>query len=209
MAAVDPLSEFTPQRWAAAKRILTAEDNRRVSVTAAARAAEVTLHTFRAWERRSLEQRPEDSPLIHEIAQVLKYRDEYIADTLEDVGWDRAMNGSPEDVYHKGEVVGRKAKQDNTLLFKMMQAHNRKRYGDKSELQVNHKIDISEIYQRMLAGQKMAETLAARGAIIDGEAKVMEVAGELAIIQPEAEVPVSEPSKAQIGDIDMDASIEF
>ena len=209
MAAVDPLSEFTPQRWAAAKRILTAEDNTRISIAAAAKAAEVTLATFRAWERRSLEQRPEDSPLIHEIAKVLKYRDDYIADTLEDAGWDRAMNGSPEDVYHAGEVVGQRMKQDNALLYKMMTAHNRKRYGDKSEVQVNHKIDASEIYQRMLAGQKMAETLAARGAIIDGEAKVMEVAGELAIIQPEADVPVSEPPMAQIGDIDMDASIDL
>ena len=211
MVAVDPLSEFTPKRWAAAKRILTAQDEKRVSVAAAARAAEVPLSTFRAWVRRSEEKRPEDNPLIHEIHDVMKYRDEYIADALEDIGWDRAVNGDPEAVFYKGEQIHERRKKSDNLLYKMLQAHNRKRYGERSEVQHNVKIEPSEIYQRMLAGHKMAETLAERGDIIDGEAKVLDTGDQIAVIQPaEPDLPLQiESIPVPDGDIDLDASVEL
>ncbi|MCY4258991.1 MAG: hypothetical protein OXC91_01840 [Rhodobacteraceae bacterium] len=208
--AVDPISEFTPKRWAAAKRILTGSDEKRVSVAAAAKAAEVPLHVFRAWVRRAEERRPDDPPAIHEIADVMQHRDAYIADALEDIGWDRAVNGTKENVYHQGEVVGEKVKHSDSLLFNMLKAHNRRRYGDKSEVQHNHRIEPSEIYQRMLAGHKMAETLAERGELIEGEARVMSDEKQITVLPAEPELP-EQPVHVPVadGDVDLEISVEL
>lgn len=85
--------KLSPEAWNVAKAILTGEDAEKCSHSAAAKAAGVTLREFRAWIKRSEEQRPDDEPWVWEIAQVASVADESRADRLLDLLWKKAHNG--------------------------------------------------------------------------------------------------------------------
>lgn len=149
------LQEFTPERWSTVKAVLAGEHGDKVSMTAAAKAAGVTLATVRAWIRRSENKHPEDDPLIHEIAPFMREVGQYQADALEDVMWGRAVNGWEEPVYYKGELVDTKTKFDNKLLMRLMEVRD-ERYRPRSTHVNLNLSDKSEIYARLLAGHRIA-----------------------------------------------------
>ena len=153
---VDAFDEWTPEKWERARLVLSGEDGSRVSWSAAARAAGVRLGVLRAWIRRSREKRPDDDPVIHEMCAWADDRDELVAGRLEDVAWERAVTGWEEPVFQGGELIGHKPKFDNTVLMKMLPAKD-PTYRPHRNLDVDVRVtDESEIYQRLLAGQRLA-----------------------------------------------------
>ena len=158
-ALLDPLIEFSPERWARARSVLSGESPKGVSLTAAARAAGVTRATLNAWVRRSEQKIETDDPLVHEIAEVVNARDELQAGTLEDVAWRRATVGVRKKVFYRGEEVGLTTPiADNRLLMRMLEVRE-KRYAPKIPGEAPP-ADGNEIYQRFLAGLRLDQAKA-------------------------------------------------
>ena len=152
----DVLADFTPERWAAAKEVLQGNSDTGVSWSAAARAAGVSVPTLRGWVKRSGEQRPEDDPLVHEIAVECQDLKSLQRDRLEDTAWERAIVGVEETVYFKGEEVGTKRKPDNRLLMRILEQRDPS-YRTASPAAPLSVDDTAEIYRRLQAAQRIAE----------------------------------------------------
>ena len=151
----NPLQEFTPERWETIRSILSGESGSKVSMTAAAREAGITLGTLKAWVRRSERKDPGDDPLIHDIAEFMKEVDRLQADTLEDVVWQRAIEGVDHPVIHKGQVVDSYKKVDNKLLLRLLETREPKYRSTSQHVSVSLS-DPSEIHARLLAGHRIA-----------------------------------------------------
>ena len=153
---IDPLFEFTPEKWEAARRILSGEDKKRVSLAAASRAAGVSVKTLESWMRRAQERRSEDDPILAAVAEAADSCELMQGGRLEDVAWDRAINGVKKDVFYQGSKCGTERKVDNRLLERMLSVRD-DRYRPKQQTDVNINIsDTSEVYRRLLAGQRLA-----------------------------------------------------
>ena len=149
------LQEFTAERWEIIKSVLSGEHGDKVSMTAAARLAGVTLAALRAWIRRSEARHPGDDPLIHEISPFMKDLDRLQGDALEDKMWERSMDGWDEPIVHKGEITGYKKKFDNKLLLTLKQVRD-ERYRPRTTHVNLNLTDKSEIFERLLAGHRLA-----------------------------------------------------
>ena len=115
----------TLAQWEAAKAVLTAEDpSGFVSPQAAARVAGIPLPVLRAWIKRSREQRVEDEPWVHEIAEVYDTRYQAQAAVLEDVLLDHAINGQRTPVYVNGEQVGERITYDHWLGLRLLEVRD-------------------------------------------------------------------------------------
>lgn len=170
------MQEFSPERWAIVKDVLSGDHNDQVSMKAAAQQAGISLATLKAWIRRSERQLPEDDPLIHEIAPFMQEVDELQAATLEDVMWQRAIEGVDHPVIHKGEVTDTYKKVDNRLLDRMISVRS-ERYRPKVQHEHRHRLDASDIYARLLAGRRLAEAEREKGRVIEGHAEVIDGVG--------------------------------
>jgi len=153
-----PSATFTPEKWKIIKPILQGEDPTCVSLAGAARKAGVTVETIRGWAKRSDTPHPDDHPLIAEVKLTLHEAQEMQAGVLEDTMWERAMHGWDEPVYYKGEQVGVKRKFDNRGLMKLLAVRD-PRYANKPQAEPKPEFDSHEIYERLLAGKRMAETI--------------------------------------------------
>jgi len=157
--------KLTPERWAAAAEVLLGDNPSEVSLKAAARAAGVTLVSLKLWGKRSAERWPEDDEWIHEIAIVMTAAEEMQAATLEDVLWDRALNGWDEPVFHGGEQVGTRKKHDHKLMLKMLAVRD-ERYRTTRPADVTNNIlnmTPEEVRQRMVASGRWREIEGERG----------------------------------------------
>ncbi|MCY4584103.1 MAG: hypothetical protein OXE50_15100 [Chloroflexi bacterium] len=164
---LDPLARFTPKRWKKAKRILLGKDDERVSLTAAAQAAGISLAEIKGWIGRSEEKRPGDDPLIHEIAEVYHESDAHQAGRLEDIAWKRGVVGELEPLVHQGKLTGdNRRKYDNKLLEKMLAVRD-DRYRPSKDGTTILKLDAGEIFERLLAAQRLAIAREKKGEIID------------------------------------------
>ena len=151
------LAELTPEGWAKARAILSGEDPKRVSKSAAARAAGIRVATLNAWIRRSAERLPEDEPWTYEIAEVAADMDAMQSGQLEDVAWDHAVNGVEEKIYYQGRECGTKNKFDHGLLMKLIEVRD-ERYKSKPAVQNNVLVtDSAEIFRRLRAQERMKQ----------------------------------------------------
>lgn len=150
-----PMQEFTPERWEIVKSVLSGEHDSKVSLTAAAKEAGVTASIVRGWIRRSQERRPDDDPLIHEIAPFMEEVEQLQADALEDKLWERAMTGVDHPVIHKGVVTDTYKKVDNRLLMRAIEVRNERYRPRSTHVNVNIN-DPNDIYERLLAGHRNA-----------------------------------------------------
>ena len=115
----------TLAQWEAAKAVLTAEaPSGFVSPQAAARAAGIPLPVLRAWIKRSREQRVDDEPWVHEIAEVYDTRYQAQAAVLEDVLLDHAINGQRTPVFVKGKQVGERITYDHWLGLRLLEVRD-------------------------------------------------------------------------------------
>jgi len=163
----DPMQEFTPERWAIVKDIISGEYGDRVSLNAAAKQAGITLATLKGWIRRSEKALPEDDPIIHEIAPFVAESGQLQGDVLEDVMWQRAVDGVNHPVVHKGIITDTYKKYDNRLLERLI-AVRKEQYQPRTVHERRIRLDASDIYARLLAGQRLAEAEAEReGRTID------------------------------------------
>ena len=164
------MSVLTPERWERARQVLHGKDKHAVSRVAAARAAGVPFETFKAWIRRARERRPGDDPLLAKVADDYDSRRERQGDVLEDVLWDRALNGVKVPVFCKGKKVGEKVKPDTKALLSML-AVRRPEYKDRPQDDGGAALDqgeqtvqdMFEAYQRWAAvnsARKNYETVA-------------------------------------------------
>ena len=168
----DPMADFTPERWEKVKKVLSGESDTSISLAGAARAAGVPPSSIRKWINRSQEQRPEDDPLIHEIAEFAAGVDELQAGRLEDKAWERAMHGWDEPVFAGGEQVGSRRKFDSKLLLRLLQVRDRRFVNEQRVTTRFDESDAAEIMQRLIAGQRVAEArLEAKDQAIDVEEK--------------------------------------
>ena len=115
----------TLAQWEAAKAVLTGQAPRGfVSPTAAARAAGISLPVLRVWIKRSREQRVDDEPWVHEIAEVYDTRYQAQAEVLEDVLFDQAIHGYRTPVYIKGKQVGERIIYDHGLALRLLEVRD-------------------------------------------------------------------------------------
>ena len=152
---IQPMQEFTPERWEIVKSVLSGEHDTRVSLYAAAKEAGVTKKIVQGWIRRSAEQRPEDDPLIHEIAPFMEEVGQLQAERLEDVLWERAINGVEAPVIFKGSVTDSYRKVDNKLLLRALEVRDERYRPRSTHVRVNIN-DPNDIYERLLAGHRNA-----------------------------------------------------
>lgn len=172
MSGGNELAEFSPERWDAARKVLHGEHEDRVSLSAAARAAGVRTRTLKAWIRRSREQRPEDDPLIHSIAEEADAAIEEQAGKLQDVAWKTAIVGREKGVYKDGELVGTENVPDNRVMMRLLE-HRDPSYRPQNSTTLEVKQgDTSEIYRRFLAAKRIA---VAEQSAIEGEFQVVGV----------------------------------
>ena len=169
------MREFSPARWETVKSVLSGEHGDKVSMTAAAKAAGITLACLKGWVRQSERRDPTDDPMIHEIAEFMQDTDRLQSDTLEDVMWYRAVDGWDEPIVHQGELTGETVKKfDNKLLLRLLETRS-ERYRPKTIQEHRHKLDTSEVYERLLAGRRLAE--AEREKTIEGKCEIIEDVG--------------------------------
>ena len=136
-----PNYNLSPQGWQEAKEILLGNDTTKVSKTAAADAAGISLRELNQWVKRSREKHIEDEPWIWEIAEIYDNSLEAQAGRVEDELWDRAFNGTPTPIVVDGEEKGTVNKPDNRLLEKLVVARDKK-YRDKSAIDITGKIAL-------------------------------------------------------------------
>ncbi len=119
-----------------------------VSMAAAARHTGISKSNFLKMVERSREKREEDDDWVHEISVIYDSHEGLLADTLKDAAFDRALNGIESDVYHNGEVVGKKINHDNKMLMSLLGAHN-DRYTPKNKVETtnNDMKSVSEIFE--------------------------------------------------------------
>ena len=150
-----PMQEFTSERWHIVKSVLSGEHDDKVSLKAAAEEAGVTASIVRGWIRRSQERRPEDDPLIHEIAPFMEEAGQLQAERLEDVLWERAITGVEAPVIFKGQVTDSYRKVDNKLLLRALEVRDERYRPRSTHVRVNIN-DPNDIYERLLAGHRNA-----------------------------------------------------
>ena len=115
----------TLAQWEAAKAVLTGQAPRGfVSPTAAARAAGIPLPVLRAWIKRSREQRVDDEPWVHEIAEVYDTRYQAQAAVLEDVLFNHALHGQRSLVYVNGKQVAERITYDHGLGLRLLEVRD-------------------------------------------------------------------------------------
>lgn len=158
-----PLEKFTPERWDIIKRILSGQDENKVSLGAAAREAGVSIADIRGWVKRSRESQPDDDPLVMEIAEFYDSIKELQSGFVEDEIWKRGFTGVTEDVWHKGEVVGQKTTPDSRILMRVLETRNDD--YKKSHAPVIALGSTEEVFAKLLAGERLA--LAEQDAIKD------------------------------------------
>ena len=148
--------DLTPARWAAAKSVLLGDHGDRISYGAAAKAADVSLRTLRAWIRRSREENVFDEPWVREIADVCDDLDEIQGGILEDVLWDHAVNGTEKPLMYRGCVVETVREYDHPMTMRLLEVRD-KRYRPAPQTQINNlTVDIGELYRRFTATMKLA-----------------------------------------------------
>ena len=148
--------ELTPEGWEAAKSVLLGEHSHAISLTAAAKAANVSRYTLQNWIKRSREQREGDEPWVKEIAEVYDQRTEHQAGTLEDVAWKRAMTGVRQNVYYRGEVVDEKYEVDNKILMRLLEAKDEAYKKDNRNSILVGILPTEEILQRFRGAIRVA-----------------------------------------------------
>ena len=174
----DSLLLFTPERWEAAKRVLAGETDTGISWAAAARAAEVSVNTLRAWVRRSRQRRDDDDPMIYEIAEFCDEIDELRAGRVQDVMWERAIKGWEAPIIHKGEVMPEtQQKIDNRLLTRVAERYDRGYSRNRDKGGTITIDDATEIQRRLLAGLRLAQAKEAE--TIELRKDEYEVVGEM------------------------------
>lgn len=151
-----PLDDFTPERWEAAKAVLSGDSETGVSWKAAAKAAEVSVRTLKRWVSRSAERHPEDDPLIHEIAVYCEDLVSLQAAAVEDKVWERAFQGVETPVYYQGEMVDTKFVVDNKLLMRLLEKRDPTYKTNQGGINISID-DANEIYRRLKAGTRIAE----------------------------------------------------
>ena len=103
-----PSVGLTYEGWLKAKEILLGNNPKAVSMKAAAKAAGVTPRELRLWARRAREGDPTLGDALtwaHEIPAVLDAALESQGQVMEDLIWQRAVNGTEKPVIHKGKVT--------------------------------------------------------------------------------------------------------
>ena len=154
----DALAQYTPERWEAAKTVLSGDSDEGVSMKAAARAAGVSAYTLKAWIARSRERNPDDDPSVYEIAEFYDTIDELQASRLEDDVWALAKKGKKKNIRDKktGEILDTEYEKDAGLMMKLLKVRDEK-YQDRPKAGPNINLDASEIFRRMIAGKRIAE----------------------------------------------------
>lgn len=152
------MQQWTPEAWERARKILCGESKKKISWAAAARAAKVTVPTLKAWIKRSKEKRPEDDPLIHSMAEDIEDIDSLRAGYLEDTAWRRAMEGEIKPVFYMGARIDNNKVRtvDNKLLMRMLERYDPEYQRNKPAVLIPLD-DVTEIYQRLVAGKRVAE----------------------------------------------------
>lgn len=150
-----PLETFTPEKWDIVKRVLSGEDDNKVSLAAAAKAAGVKVRDINQWVKRSREALPHDDPLILEIAEFYDSIKELQAGRLQDEAWQRAVEGVDQDVWHKGEVVGSKNVKDDRILMRLLEARDDD--YKKAHVPVAIVSNSDLIFAKLLAASRLAE----------------------------------------------------
>lgn len=114
----------TPERKPDPKakaRFLAAYEKAAFHVSNACEAAGVGRRTYYTWREKD----PDFAQAVEELKSAR-------IDRLETTIMDRAENGWLEPVFHEGEVCGEKLRFDNTLSWRMLQAHKRERYANRN-----------------------------------------------------------------------------
>ena len=88
------------------------------------RAAGIPLPVLRAWIKRSRQQRVDDEPWVHEIAEVYDTRYQAQAAVLEDVLFDHALHGQPTPVYVNGKQVAERITYDHWLALRLLEVRD-------------------------------------------------------------------------------------
>lgn len=135
--------QLTPERWEAARKILAGETNHAVSWSAAAQAAGVRIRDVRAWIDRAREQRPEDDPWVHAIADDAEQFVESQAGRLEDKLW--AMATDP------------KRPKPAVALTMLRARDDRYNPQDKGATVTVTLSDQASLFQRLTAGKRVLE----------------------------------------------------
>ena len=151
MAAIDDL---TPERWEAARRVLHGECGGAVSKTAAAQAAGVSVGTLNAWIRRSQKGLVEDDSWVHQIWIDANESKAAQANTLEDVAWQRAVEGWDHPVIMAGKITDSYKKFDNKILMQLLAVRNEK-YQTTRESRTIAIMDTDEVFERLQAAERL------------------------------------------------------
>ena len=151
MAAID---ELTPERWEAARRVLHGECGAAVSKTAAAQAAGVSVGTLNAWIRRSQKGLIEDDPWVHQIWNDVNEAKGAQANTLEDVAWQRAVEGWDHPVIMAGKITDSYKKFDNKILMQLLAVRN-EQYRTTRETRTIAIMDTDEVFERLQAAERL------------------------------------------------------
>ena len=180
--------DFSAERWERAREVLAGEVGDCVSWRSAARAAGVPLSTLRGWVRRARERRDGDDPLLHGIADFVEDIDFHQSQALEDALWERAVVGAEEDVWHKGEVVGKRRVADSRLAMRLLEVRN-ERYRPTKVHEHSVRMDPGEVYQRIVAAHRLGEAREGLGGLPKAvDAEVVEAPVSVPVGSIEADV---------------------
>ena len=203
---MEPLQEFTSERWATIKSVLSGDEPTvGISKKAACAHTGISIATLNAWERRSAEKRDDDDPMMHEVAEFLagENLNSVQGQTLEDTLIRRALVGDPKAVWHAGKQVGTELIYDNRLLEKALKIRD-KRYAEDTPggaaggLIMYQKMTIEELKEERK--RLLAQIDAGEGAtVINGDAT--DITPETEVLQLETTEP--EPDASGTADWDL------
>ena len=163
------MSGLTIKQWETARRILHGGDARGCSVALAAKEAGVSTRVLKSFVQRSRERRVEDEPWVWEVAEDFDDSRQRQGEVLEDIAWNRVVDGTEEvRTLASGEQVTT-TKHDNRLLEKLLT----KRVEDYKEEVVINAIDaekLGELHQRYLAQTGRLKAIEQAGKVLDDEA---------------------------------------
>ena len=202
-----PSVGLTYEGWLKAKEILLGNNPKAVSMKAAAKAAGVTPRELRLWARRAREGDPTLGDALtwaHEIPAVMDAALESQGQVMEDLIWQRAVNGTEKPVIHKGKVtdtfVEYDPRREQAILKRRNPAYSDNVQDDKPKDQVDLR-EVFEAYKRWQAVEAARQNyiqssiehgLPVPGQVIEEEAKE---------VKPEPE-PETEPAISWRGEID-------
>ena len=132
-----------------------------ISLRSACAWAGVEVSDVRALIKASRSGDPKYEDWVRLVAEQYDGIDEFKADTLEGVLFDRAVNGVDVPVYGKdGDVIGHKKKHDNILGVRLLTKYNPK-FKEQKGVSVDGKVDfvlndVQDIRSRLVAQKKMA-----------------------------------------------------